>query len=149
MRRRHLLATRCDRARALGSARLDGPLSELERTDLERHLGECAECRHAVAEMTRLTGRVRAEPLGRAPRWEGLPGAAPRPARRRRLGVFAGVATAAAAAAALGALAASQTQHQPPAQQRPTTLVVAQNTTHFPWPQVTGVSGPQLRSGKH
>jgi predicted anti-sigma-YlaC factor YlaD len=147
MRRRHFLASRCERARALGSARLDGPLSELERADLERHLGECHACRQVVDEMSALTDRVRTAPLRRAP-LRTQPQMPARSSRRRRLGITAGVAAAAATAAAMGALAATPWHGQQAPQQRPHPLVVAQRTTHFPWPALTGVAGPQLRSGK-
>lgn len=52
---------KCDRARVLLSARLDGELSGLARFRLERHLRSCAGCRHQLADLERLRARVRAE----------------------------------------------------------------------------------------
>jgi anti-sigma factor RsiW len=144
MRRRQLLAFRCERARALGSARLDGPLSEFDRAYLDRHLEGCPDCSHALAEMARLTDRVRAEPLHRAPRWAGAVVAAPRRRSSRRLGVFAGVTAAAAAAAVMGALVASPWHRPAPANQAPPPIHIAQLTTPHPWPFP---AGPKHRPG--
>jgi predicted anti-sigma-YlaC factor YlaD len=141
-----LLGIRCERARALGSARLDGPLSEFDRADLDRHLGECPECRHVVAGMGEFTHRVRSAPAQWAPRWAGAVTVARRPARRRGAGMVAGVAAAAAVAAGVGALVASPWHRPPPAHNGPTPFNIAERH-HAPFFN-TGISGPQLRSGR-
>ena len=49
LNRRH--ARDCERARALGSQALDGPLSDLDVRRLDTHLAECPACDEAVAAM--------------------------------------------------------------------------------------------------
>ena len=146
MRRRQLLALRCERARQLGSVRLDGPLSELDQAYLEGHLDGCPDCAHVVGGMTRLTGRVRGEPLRQAPRWAAAVALAPRPTRRRRAGMFAGVAAAAAAAAAMGAFVASPWHQPAPSRSGPSVIRIAQARTPPPWQPIR--AGSKHRSGQ-
>jgi predicted anti-sigma-YlaC factor YlaD len=155
MKLRHLLGPRCTRARTLGSARLDGPLTELEQAELDRHLVECAECRHMVAEMAELTDAVRSVPLTAAP--APVLAAAPTPApaahafsrRRRRLGSLAGVAAAAAVAAALGAAVATPWHRTPPRPAAPRSIDIAQRfDAHHPWPLIAQDDLPPMRGAR-
>ena len=82
--------TACDRAALWISLELDGEISELERAALAAHLGGCAECSSARAEIAGFTRLLRDAPL-EAPL---LAGAAltllpPRVQRVRRAAVFA------------------------------------------------------------
>ena len=105
-------ARECERARALGSQALDGPLSDLELRRLDAHLAECQACDEAVGAMTELTARLRT-----APGLVGSVAAVPvRPARRRASTALqvAGIAAVVAAFAGLGALVASPSGASPP-----------------------------------
>lgn len=55
--------TECLQARGAVSARLDGPLGELDALRLDAHLGACADCRGYAAEVAAITGLLRAAPL--------------------------------------------------------------------------------------
>jgi anti-sigma factor RsiW len=140
MKLRHLLGPRCTRARTLGSARLDGPLTELEQAEVDRHLRECADCRQVVAEMAELAYAVRSVPLTAAPApVRAAPTSAPvarSSSSRRRWGSLAGVAAAAAVAAALGAAVATPWHRTPPRPAAPRSIgVIAQRfDMHHPWP---------------
>ena len=115
-------ARECERARALGSQSLDGPLSDLDLRRLDAHLAQCPACEEAVGAMTELTARLRT-----APELVASVAAVPvRPARRRGSTAFqvAGIAAVVAAFAGLGALVASPSGgSRAPEQQR---LVVAE-----------------------
>jgi anti-sigma factor RsiW len=115
-------ARECERARALGSQALDGPLSDLELRLLDAHLADCPACDEAVSGMAELTARLRT-----APALVPAVVAAPvRPARRPGRTAFqvAGIAAVVAAFAGLGALVASPSGASPP--QAPPRLVVAE-----------------------
>ena len=56
---------RCERARQWASLRIDGELSELEDTLLEKHLEGCASCGAFAARLTATTEAVRAAPQER------------------------------------------------------------------------------------
>jgi anti-sigma factor RsiW len=117
-------ARECERARALGSQALDGPLSDLELRQLDAHLAACPACDEMVAAMAELTARLRT-----APTLAGSVAAVPvRPARRPGRTAFqvAGIAAVVAAFAGLGALVASPSGASPP--QAPPRLVVAERT---------------------
>jgi len=117
-------ARECERARALGSQALDGPLSDLDRYLLDTHLDECPACDEAVGAMAELTARLRT-----APELIASVAAVPvRPARRpgRAALQVAGIAAVVAAFAGLGALVASPSGASPP--QAPPRLVVAERT---------------------
>jgi anti-sigma factor RsiW len=117
-------ARECERARALGSHALDGPLSELDLHRLDTHLAECPACDEAVGAMAELTARLRTTPELVA----SVAAVPVRPARRRGSTAFqvAGVAAVVAAFAGLGALVASPSGASPP--QAPPRLVVAERT---------------------
>jgi predicted anti-sigma-YlaC factor YlaD len=117
-------ARECERARALGSQALDGPLADLDMRRLDAHLAECPACDEAVGAMAELTARLRRAPAV-------LPGVAAVPVRRaRRRGrtafQVAGIAAVVAAFAGLGALVASPSGASPP--KTPPRLVVAERT---------------------
>ena len=118
-------ARECERARALGSQALDGPLSDIELRRLDAHLAACPACDEAVGAMAELTARLRT-----APTLAGSVAAVPvRPARRhpgRTAFQVAGIAAVVAAFAGLGALVASPSGASPP--QAPPRLVVAERT---------------------
>lgn len=117
-------ARECERARALGSQALDGPLSDFELHRLDTHLAQCPACDEAVSAMAGLTARLRT-----APELVASVAAVPvRPARRRRSTAFqvAGIAAVVAAFAGLGALVASPSGGSPPPEQH--RLVVAERT---------------------
>lgn len=86
---------KCDRARQWASLELDGELSSFERALLENHLVGCPSCTEFRAEISGLTGALRAAPyepfagvvLGRI---------------RRRVGLRLAPAAAAMAVAAVG-----------------------------------------------
>jgi anti-sigma factor RsiW len=114
----------CERARALGSQALDGPLSTLDLRRLDAHLAECPACDQAVGAMAELTARLRT-----APELVASVAAVPaRPARRSGRTAFqvAGIAAVVAVFAGLGALVASPSGASPP--QAPPRLVVAERT---------------------
>jgi anti-sigma factor RsiW len=114
----------CERARALGSRALDGPLSDLDLRRLDTHLAACPACDEVVGAMVELTARLRTAPL-----LAGSIAAVPvRPARRpgRTALQVAGIAAVVAAFAGLGALVASPSGASPP--QAPPRLVVAERT---------------------
>ena len=95
--------TACDRAALWISLELDGEISELERAALAAHLGGCAECSSARAEIAGFTRLMRAAPL-EPPRFEGaslalLPA---RVQRVRRAAVFALAAAMVASVTVLG-----------------------------------------------
>jgi anti-sigma factor RsiW len=154
MKLRHLLGPRCTRARTLGSARLDGPLTDLEQAELDRHLRECPECRQVVADMADLSHTVRSAPLTAAPRQ--VPAAAPAPvpvtrisSRRRRLAPLAGVAAAAAVAAALGAAVATPWHRTSPQPAAPRSIDIAQRfDVHHPWPLIAADDVPPMRGAR-
>ena len=154
MKLRHLLGPRCTRARTLGSARLDGPLTDLEQAEVDRHLRECAECRQVLSEMAELTGAVRRAPLEVAPApvpaaAPGSPPAARAFSRRRRLGSLAGVAAAAAVAAALGAVVATPWHRTPPRPAAPRSIDIAQRfDVHHPWPMFAEDDVPPMRGAR-
>ncbi|MGN6380686.1 MAG: zf-HC2 domain-containing protein [Gaiellales bacterium] len=145
MKLRHLLGPRCSRARMLGSAELDGSLSELEQAEMDRHLRECPICQQVVADMAELTIQVRSAPLRRPP----SPVPVAPPSRRRRFGALAGVATAAAAAAALGAVVATPWHRGQPTAPQTTSLVVAQRyDVHHPWPTFDSRRSAPVHGGR-
>jgi len=102
---------RCERARQWASLRLDGELSELEDSLLEKHLEGCASCSEFAARLAATTEAVRAVPLERPeisyPRFE-------RPVIRLPVGRRVAI-VAVAAAAALGAFVGSSLQKPSPA----------------------------------
>jgi predicted anti-sigma-YlaC factor YlaD len=99
MRRRISSTAACDRARAFGSAELDGPLPEHQRVELDRHLQGCPECERIVAGMANVTQRVRTA----APATPAVPGRVTM--RRRRSPVLAiAMVTIVLAAAVVGAV---------------------------------------------
>jgi hypothetical protein len=102
--------SRCERARQWASLRIDGELSELEDTLLEKHLDECLACSAFTAGLTRTTDAVRAVPLER-PEIE-YPGFE-RPVIRLPVGRRVAI-VAVAAAAALGAFVGSSLQKPAP-----------------------------------
>src|SRR5438046_10589321 len=55
---------KCDRARQWASLELDGELSSFERALLDNHLAGCASCAEFRAEISGLTGALRAAPYG-------------------------------------------------------------------------------------
>ena len=117
-------ARECERARALGSQALDGPLSDLELRRLDAHLAGCQACDEAVAGMTELTARLRTAPVIVA-------NVAAVPVRKRhRPGrtalQVAGIAAVVAAFAGLGALVASPSGASPP--EAGARIVVAERT---------------------
>jgi predicted anti-sigma-YlaC factor YlaD len=117
-------ARECERARALGSQALDGPLADLDLRRLDAHLAECPACDEAVRAMAELTARLRT-----APAVIPVVAAVPvRPARRPGRTAFqvAGIAAVVAAFAGLGALVASPSGPAPPVAQ--SRLVVAERT---------------------
>jgi anti-sigma factor RsiW len=118
-------ARECERARALGSQALDGPLSDIELRRLDAHLAACPACDEAIGAMAELTARLRT-----APTLAGSVAAVPIRAARRRPGrtalQVAGIAAVVAAFAGLGALVASPSGASPP--QAPPRLVVAERT---------------------
>jgi ferric-dicitrate binding protein FerR (iron transport regulator) len=59
------LSGTCERARAWSSRRLDGELSELETTMLDRHLELCQSCARFVEDTARATELLRQTPLER------------------------------------------------------------------------------------
>jgi hypothetical protein len=103
---------RCERARQWASLRLDGELSELEDTLLEKHLEGCASCSVFTARLTAATEAVRAVPQERPqidyPRFE-------RPVIRLPVGKRVAI-VAVAAAAALGAFVGTALQRPAPTQ---------------------------------
>jgi predicted anti-sigma-YlaC factor YlaD len=56
-------STECFQARGAVSARLDGPLSELDAVRLDAHLEACADCRAYAAEIGAFSALLRAAPL--------------------------------------------------------------------------------------
>jgi hypothetical protein len=96
----------CERARQWASLRIDGELSELEDTLLEKHLEGCANCSAFAVRLAATTEAVRAVPLERPeisyPRFE-------RPVIRLPVGRRVAI-VAVAAAAALGAFVGSSLQ---------------------------------------
>jgi predicted anti-sigma-YlaC factor YlaD len=154
MKLRHLLGPRCTRTRTLGSARLDGQLTELEQAELDRHLRECADCRQLVAAMAEMTDVVRTAPLEAAPA-PVLAAPTPAPAarafsRRRRVGSLAGVAAAAAVAAALGAAVATPWHRASPRPATTSPVVIAQRfDVHHPWPMFAEDDVPPMRGAPH
>ena len=117
-------ARECERARALGSQALDGPLSDLELRRLDAHLAGCPACDEAVGGMTELTARLRTAPVL-------VPNVAAVPVRKgRRPGrtalQVAGIAAVVAAFAGLGALVASPSGASPP--ETGARIVVAERT---------------------
>lgn len=118
-------ARECERARALGSQALDGPLADLDMRRLDAHLAVCPACDEAVGAMAELTARLRTAPAV-------LPDLAAVPVRlaRRRPGrtafQVAGIAAVVAAFAGLGALVASPSGGSAPETQPK--LVVAERT---------------------
>ena len=117
-------ARECERARALGSQALDGPLSELDLHRLDTHLAGCPACDEAVGAMAELTARLRTTPELVA----SVAAVPVRSTRRRGSTAFqvAGIAAVVAAFAGLGALVASPSGASPP--QAPPRLVVAERT---------------------
>jgi hypothetical protein len=103
---------RCERARQWASLGIDGELSELEDTLLEKHLAGCASCSAFAARLTATTEAVRAVPHERPqieyPRFERLVIRLP---VGRRVAIVA-----VAAAAALGAFVGSSLQKPAPTQ---------------------------------
>ena len=97
---------RCERARQWASLQLDGELSELEDSLLEKHLEGCSSCSAFVVRLAATTKAVRAVPLERSqisyPRFE-------RPVIRLPVGRRVAI-VAVAAAAALGAFVGSSLQ---------------------------------------
>lgn len=119
---RRLKQRECERARALGSQALDGPLSDLDLRRLDAHLAECTACDEAVSAMAELTARLRT-----APELVASVEAVPvRTSRRRGSMAFqvAGIAAVVAAFAGLGALVASPSGGSPPPDQQ--RLIVAE-----------------------
>ena len=102
---------RCERARQWASLRLDGELSELEDTLLEKHLEGCSSCSAFAVGLAATTEAVRAVPLKRPEisyqRFE-------RPVIRLPVGRRVAI-VAVAAAAALGAFVGSSLQKPSPA----------------------------------
>jgi predicted anti-sigma-YlaC factor YlaD len=117
-------ARECERARALGSQALDGPLSNSDLHRLDTHLAGCPACDEAVSAMAGLTARLRTTPELVA----SVAAVPVRPARRRRTTAFqvAGIAAVVAAFAGLGALVAAPSGASPP--QAPPRLEVAERT---------------------
>jgi hypothetical protein len=101
---------RCERARQWASLRIDGELSELEDTLLEKHLEGCASCRAFAARLTAATEAVRAvlqeRPQIDYPRFK-------RPVIRLPVGRRVAI-VAVAAAAALGAFVGSSLEKPAP-----------------------------------
>jgi len=97
---------RCESARQWASLRIDGELSELEGSLLEKHLEECASCSAFAGRLAATTEAVRAVPLERPAisyqRFE-------RPILRLPVGRRVAI-VAVAAAAALGAFVGSSLQ---------------------------------------
>jgi anti-sigma factor RsiW len=114
----------CERARALGSQALDGPLTDLDRRQLDSHLAGCQACGEVVTGMAALATRLQTAPA-LAPDVVAAP---VRPARRPGVTAFqvAGLAAVVAVFAGLGALVASPSGGSPPAQQP--RLVVAERS---------------------
>ena len=102
---------RCERARQWASLRVDGELSELEDSLLEKHLEGCSSCSAFAVGLAATTEAVRAVPLERPeisyPRFE-------RPVIRLPVGRRVAI-VAVAAAAALGAFVGSSLQKPSPA----------------------------------
>jgi putative zinc finger protein len=99
-----VVSERCERFRESFSLQLDGMLSRFESVLLDRHLRRCAGCRAFADAADEQTKLLRAAPLAPLERSLADSFAQPKqPARRRRIGAFAG-ALAVAAAAALVAL---------------------------------------------
>jgi hypothetical protein len=102
---------RCERARQWASLRLDGELSELEESLLEKHLEGCSSCSAFEVGLAATTEAVRAVPLEwpeiSYPRFE-------RPVIRLPVGRRVAI-VAVAAAAALGAFVGSSLQTPSPA----------------------------------
>jgi anti-sigma factor RsiW len=102
----------CERARQWASLRVDGELSELEDTLLEKHLEGCASCMAFAARLTAATEAVRAVPQERPqidyPRFK-------RPVIRLPVGRRVAI-VAVAAAAVLGAFVGSSLQKPAPTQ---------------------------------
>ena len=96
--------TTCEQAGQLVSQRLDGELTEIERTALDRHLAECASCRvvardlEGIAQLLREAPQV---PFGRELVFEG------RRARARVAGRAAAMASFVGAAAVAAVLVVS------------------------------------------
>ena len=118
-------ARECERARALGSQALDGPLSDLELRRLDTHLAGCPACDEAVGGMTELTARLRTAPVLVGSNVAAVPVRQARRPGRTALQV-AGIAAVVAAFAGLGALVASPSGASPP--ETPPRLVVAERT---------------------
>src|SRR5258707_7588726 len=70
----------CSRARDAASARLDGPLPELDEARLDAHLDGCDDCRTFAAEAGALAALLRAAPLEQPRRPLVVPAFAPAPA---------------------------------------------------------------------
>jgi anti-sigma factor RsiW len=112
MGRRPHRGERCDAARLLLSAVLDGEASELERAQTQRHLAECPDCRAFAAQAQALAGVLRSTPE-LAPSRSLAPLA---PARRRRMpraGAVAASLVAVGAAAVLGAFVSARIEQAP------------------------------------
>lgn len=92
---------RCNRARQWVSLKLDGELSDFERSLLAAHLAGCEDCRAFRADADSLTAELRSAPLERPHHPIVLPH------RRRRAPIALRVASAAAAVVALAGIAAS------------------------------------------
>jgi predicted anti-sigma-YlaC factor YlaD len=93
---------KCDRARQWASLELDGELSSFERALLENHLAGCASCSEFRAEISGLTGALRAAP------YEPFAGVVLGRTRRRvHLRLAPAVAAMAVAAVGLGSILAS------------------------------------------
>ena len=93
---------KCDRARQWASLELDGELSSFERALLDNHLAGCASCAEFRAEISGLTGALRAAP------YEPFAGVVLGRIRRRvHLRLAPAAAAMAVAAVGLGSIVAS------------------------------------------
>src|SRR5262245_12576673 len=96
--------TSCEHAGQLVSQRLDGELTELERTALDRHLAECASCRAVASDLEGIAELLRDAPPVRFERELVFEG---RRARGRAVGRAAALASFAGAAAVAAVLVVS------------------------------------------
>src|SRR5262245_26363338 len=103
--------TSCEQAGQLVSQRIDGELTELERTALDRHLAECASCRAVATDLEGIAELLRDAPPVRFERELVFEG------RRARAGVVGRAAALAsfAGAAAVAAVLLVSDVHQPKA----------------------------------
>jgi predicted anti-sigma-YlaC factor YlaD len=91
MRTMRTTGRRCDRAREYASLRLDGELSDFERTLLDSHLDRCPSCRRFADDLVGVTESLRNAPLEQPTIAITLP--------RRRFVALRGIQVGAAAAA--------------------------------------------------